>query len=148
MASLSIYLLLVAGILLDGHSTFIGLKRDYKERNPFLLGLSPRGVRKNTILIWAIISALFTGHLALKMTGAEWYGYRSIEQLFLALALAKGIAALENYTLVYFGSNLGSILRRKPKALFPEPLVDIVITLLIIALPAIFLAAMLYGGPV
>ena len=142
----SIYLLLVLGILLDGHSTFIGLKRSYKERNPFLLELSPRGVRKNTTLIWVVLTALFVGHMALKTAGAEWYEYRRYEQLFFALALAKIIAALENYSLVFFGSNLGTILRRKPKELFPEPLVDIVITLLIIALPAIFMATLLYDG--
>jgi len=141
-----IYILLVIGILLDGHSTFIGLKRNYKERNPFLLGLAPRSVIKTTTLMWIVLSILFVGHITLKTAGVDWYDYRHYEMIFLALALAKIIVAVENYALAFLGNNLGSILRRKPKALLPEPLVDVVITLMIIAFPAILLAKMLYGA--
>ena len=145
VSGVSIYILLVVGILLDGHSTFIGLKRNYKERNPFLLGLSPRRVGKTTVLMWIVLSFLFAGHMALKMAAVEWYDYRHYELIFLALAIAKIIVAVENYSLVFLGNNLGSILRQKPKKIFPEPLVDLAITLVIIALPAIVMARILYG---
>ncbi len=147
VSGVSIYILLVVGILLDGHSTYIGLKRNHKERNPFLLGLAPKSVTKTSALMWMVLSILFVGHMVLKTTGVEWYDYRRYELIFLALALAKIIVAIENYSLSFLGNNLGSILRQKPKELLPEPLVDLTITLVIIALPAILLAKMLYGAP-
>ena len=144
VSGVSIYILLVVGVLLDGHSTFVGLKRNYKERNPFLLSLSPRSVGKTTVLMWIVLSILFAGHMALKMVGVEWYDYQHYELVFLAVAIAKIIVSIENYSLVFLGNNLGSILRQKPKKHFPEPLVDLVITFVIIALPAIIMAKILY----
>ena len=140
MSGILIYLLLVSSILLDGHSTFIGLKKRYKERNPFLLGLRPKAVFKTTFIMWAVLSSLFMLHQAAKRWGMGWYTDQNYDRLFLAIAIAKIIIALENYALVFIGTNIGSIMRKKPVKVLPEPLVDVVITLTIAALPAVLVA--------
>ena len=140
MSGLSVYFLLLAGILLDGHSTYIGLANGYKESNPLLLGLKPKAVGKTTFIMWAALSALFIAHEMAKSLDPVWYADRDYYLIFLALALAKILAALENYALFFFGSNIRSILRLKMVKVFPVSLTDIGLTLLIVGLPAILIA--------
>lgn len=141
-------LLLLAGLFFDAHSTWICLRRGHRETNPLLRRITPSGIwlataRLGLVLLVAFGATMLGARSALLPEHLRQHVVQTGFFVLTTVAITKLLAAFENYLLAFTGHNIASILfgglRRKN-----SPWADMIVTLIVVILPAMALTWYLY----
>ncbi len=140
--------LMVAGLVLDTHSTWLCLRAGYRETNPLMRRATPTSVLRASARLGALMAAVFLLALALESRPELFDGRGEAlrENLLYLLSVAsitKIFAAFENYLLYRYATNIatgifGRLRRRGNIA------IDMLATLCVVVLPAMALTSALF----
>ncbi len=141
-------LMILAAVLLDGHSTALALRRGHREMNPIMPGLIARHT-------WAVSLAMLAGGIGLLtldwalirrgIWSAQGEEHRQLVAFLALVSVGKMLAALNNYLLLLFGvSPVGAVRKRLGRR--RSRLRDLLALLLVLALPAVLITGWLFPG--
>ncbi len=140
--------LLLAGLVLDAHSTWLCLRRGHRETNPFLRRITPAGIwrvsaRLGALLLIVFGAALLANRTPLIEPSLRDAIYRTSFFVLTTVSLTKLLAAFENYLLAFTGRNIAGTLfgrLRRKNSLWA----DMFVTFVVVVLPAMTLTWILY----